>query len=70
MTATHPVSPPAVSLPQSKPSWPVEKIAVLDLHKSFGSIEVLKGISFTANQGDVIPSSARPDRGNRPCCAA
>ncbi len=25
-----------------------------DVHKSFGSLEVLKGVSLTANQGDVI----------------
>jgi ABC-type histidine transport system ATPase subunit len=25
-----------------------------DLHKSFGALEVLKGVSLTANQGDVI----------------
>ena len=35
------------------PSGP-EKIAVTDIRKSFGGVEVLKGISLTANQGDVI----------------
>jgi len=29
-------------------------IAVSQLHKSFGSLEVLKGVSLDANQGDVI----------------
>ena len=29
-------------------------ISVKDLHKSFGSLEVLKGINVEANQGDVI----------------
>lgn len=29
-------------------------IDVIDLHKSFGQFEVLKGISLTASQGDVI----------------
>jgi ABC-type histidine transport system ATPase subunit len=29
-------------------------LEVEDLHKSFGPLEVLKGISLTANQGDVI----------------
>ncbi|MBP5858840.1 ABC transporter ATP-binding protein [Marivibrio halodurans] len=29
-------------------------LEVEDLHKSFGEIEVLKGISLTANRGDVI----------------
>ncbi|MEE8534896.1 MAG: ATP-binding cassette domain-containing protein, partial [Kiloniellales bacterium] len=25
-----------------------------DVHKSFGPLEVLKGVSLTANEGDVI----------------
>ncbi|KAA0595386.1 octopine/nopaline transport system ATP-binding protein [Azospirillum lipoferum] len=54
MTATHALPPQAAATRNGTPPWPVEKIAVLDLHKSFGSIEVLKGISFTANQGDVV----------------
>ncbi|MCK4707809.1 MAG: ABC transporter ATP-binding protein [Gammaproteobacteria bacterium] len=29
-------------------------ISISDLHKSFGSIEVLKGVSLTARQGDVV----------------
>ena len=29
-------------------------ISISDLHKSFGSIEVLKGVSLTAHQGDVV----------------
>ena len=29
-------------------------IEVTDLHKSFDSVQVLKGVSFTARQGDVI----------------
>ncbi len=29
-------------------------ISVTDLHKYFGSIEVLKGVSLTAQQGDVV----------------
>jgi ABC-type histidine transport system ATPase subunit len=33
---------------------PVPAIVVDDLHKSFGSLEVLKGVSLTAHQGDVI----------------
>lgn len=32
----------------------VNALTVTDLHKSFGSNEVLKGVSFNANQGDVI----------------
>ncbi|MDQ0318910.1 polar amino acid transport system ATP-binding protein [Pararhizobium capsulatum DSM 1112] len=33
---------------------PAQAIAVTDLHKRFGPLEVLKGVSLTANQGDVI----------------
>lgn len=29
-------------------------VAIRDLHKSFGTLEVLKGISFTANEGEVV----------------
>lgn len=29
-------------------------VAVVDLHKSFGAVEVLKGVSLTARQGDVV----------------
>jgi ABC-type histidine transport system ATPase subunit len=32
--------------------WPV--VAIRDLHKSFGQLEVLKGISFSASEGEVI----------------
>ena len=32
--------------------WPV--VAIRDLHKSFGALEVLKGISFSAREGEVI----------------
>lgn len=31
-----------------------EAIRVADLHKSFGALEVLKGISLTAHKGDVV----------------
>ena len=31
-----------------------EAIKVEDLHKSFGTLEVLKGVSLTANKGDVV----------------
>ena len=32
--------------------WPV--VSISDLHKSFGSLEVLKGISFAAREGEVV----------------
>ena len=31
-----------------------EKIRLTDIHKRYGAVEVLKGISLTANQGDVV----------------
>ena len=31
-----------------------EALAVTNLHKSFGPLEVLKGVSLTAHEGDVI----------------
>lgn len=37
-----------------KTATAAEAIKVEDLHKSFGSHEVLKGVSLTANEGDVI----------------
>ncbi|MFX0545078.1 ABC transporter ATP-binding protein [Roseovarius sp. S1116L3] len=33
---------------------PAEAIRVEDLHKSFGNLEVLKGVSLTAARGDVV----------------
>jgi octopine/nopaline transport system ATP-binding protein len=33
---------------------PAQAIAVTNLHKRFGPLEVLKGVSLTANEGDVI----------------
>ena len=32
----------------------IEKLRVEDLHKRFGTVEVLKGVSLTAHAGDVI----------------
>jgi octopine/nopaline transport system ATP-binding protein len=31
-----------------------EAICIQDLHKSFGPLEVLKGVNLTAHQGDVV----------------
>ena len=46
---THP------DLPLSAPALPgVEKLRVDGLHKRFGAVEVLKGISLSARGGDVI----------------
>jgi len=35
-------------------SQTVPAVSVTDLHKSFGALEVLKGVSLQANEGDVI----------------
>ncbi|WP_260075809.1 ABC transporter ATP-binding protein [Phaeobacter inhibens] len=37
-----------------EPHTQAEAIRVSDLHKSFGALEVLKGVSLTAKQGDVV----------------
>lgn len=33
---------------------PIPALQAIDIHKSFGAVEVLKGISLTAHKGDVI----------------
>ena len=37
-----------------RPRQGAEAVVVRDLHKSFGPLEVLKGISLTAHEGDVV----------------
>jgi polar amino acid transport system ATP-binding protein len=39
---------------QSTASGRSEAVRVDDLHKRFGALEVLKGVSLTANEGDVV----------------
>ncbi|HYG86321.1 MAG TPA: ABC transporter ATP-binding protein [Azospirillum sp.] len=39
--------------PPSNPNAP-EAVVIQDLHKRFGNLEVLKGVSLTAREGDVI----------------
>ncbi len=44
-----------VTAREGKPSDPrPERIRIENLHKSFGEIEVLKGVSLTACEGDVV----------------
>jgi polar amino acid transport system ATP-binding protein len=38
----------------SEGAGPAEAIRVTDLHKSFGPLEVLKGVSLAARRGDVV----------------
>ncbi|HYC05150.1 MAG TPA: ABC transporter ATP-binding protein [Azospirillaceae bacterium] len=42
------------ALPASVPDPAAHAIVVEDLHKRFGQLEVLKGVSMTARDGDVI----------------
>ena len=44
----------SVMTPSQSPDPQTEAIRVLDLHKSFGKLEVLKGVSLTARKGDVV----------------
>ena len=40
-------------------------ISIKDVHKSFGELEVLKGISLDVMQGEVICISGPPARENQ-----
>jgi polar amino acid transport system ATP-binding protein len=42
------------SAPPRQTDSRAEAIRIEDLHKSFGSLEVLKGVSLTAHEGDVV----------------
>ncbi len=44
-----------------------EALVVKDLHKSFGDLEVLRGISFEANKGDVIAMLGSSGSGKSTC---
>lgn len=44
----------AQSVAETAPATETEAIRVTDLHKSFGPLEVLKGVSLTAHKGDVV----------------
>lgn len=48
------ISPPAEEDSTDVSGSLVEAIRIENLHKSFGDLKVLKGVSLTANQGDVI----------------
>lgn len=56
--------------PAPETTTPDEAIKVEDLHKSFGTLEVLKGVSLTANKGDVVAIIGGQALENPPCCAA
>ncbi len=44
-----------------------EAIRITDLHKSFGKLEVLKGISLTAHKGDVVAIIGGSGSGKSTC---
>ena len=44
-----------------------EAIRVEDLHKSFGQLEVLKGVSLTAKKGDVVAIIGGSGSGKSTC---
>lgn len=46
---------------------PVPALEIVDLHKCFGSLEVLKGISLTAHDGDVISVLGSSGSGKSTC---
>ena len=45
-------------------------ITVENLHKRFGSLHVLKGVTEHIGKGEVVPSSARRAEENPPSCDA
>ncbi len=44
---------------------PAGAISVSNIHKRFGSLEVLTGVSLTAREGDVIAIKGRPMQSGR-----
>jgi len=52
--AVKPLSEQPAHKPGTKESARPRALVVRDLHKSFGQLEVLKGVSLTANEGDVV----------------
>jgi ABC-type phosphate transport system ATPase subunit len=45
-------------------------LEIRNLHKRYGELEVLKGISLTARDGDVISILGSPVPASPPSCAA
>lgn len=45
-------------------------LEVKDLKKSFGDAEVLKGISFSLEEKNVLAIIGSSGSGKQPCCAA
>ena len=52
------------------PAEPGAALHVADLYKSFGDLEVLRGVSLAAHEHDVIASWARAAPARARCSAA
>lgn len=48
----------------------MKKLSVQNIEKSFGQTQVLKGISFEADEGDFLSLLGRPAAENPRCCAS
>lgn len=62
MTSAEPISDPEAAADTRE-----EAISIVDLHKSFGSLEVLKGVSLTAHKGDVVAIIGGSGSGKSTC---
>lgn len=58
---------PATNRPKSAPAPEDEAIRVEDLHKSFGRLEVLKGVDLSAKKGDVVAIIGGSGSGKSTC---
>ena len=48
----------------------MEMIKTVDLHKSFGDLQVLKGVNQTIEKGEVVSVIGPPAAARAPSCAA
>lgn len=48
----------------------MSEVVINNVHKSFGNVEVLKGVSLAVERGEVLPSSVAQAREKAHCCAA
>ena len=45
------------------------KLSLVDVRKSFGQVEVMKGVTLDVERGQMVCLSDSRDPVNRPCCA-